>query len=126
LSGKNDANDAAAIWRRAQPQLRFVTVKSCAAGAVGGASAAQGWQEGTHRGPQSLRGLLAEFGRSIPTARQPSLERARLADETLAGAAARGGAAARTFARNEAHLPTATARSPRMSATIRARSGRHA
>ena len=81
LSGKNDANDAAAICAAVrQPQLRFVTVKSArAAGAAGGASAAPGLAGRTHCGHQSpawaagrvRSGLSEQCARSIGRERAP-------------------------------------------------------
>ena len=55
LSGKNDANDAAAICAAVrQPQLRFVTVKSAEQQArLVVHRLRQGWQEDAHRGHQS-------------------------------------------------------------------------
>jgi transposase len=68
LSGKNDANDAAAICAAVrQPQLRFVTVKSAEQQArLVVHRLRQGWQEERTAGLNRLRGLLAEFGRIYP------------------------------------------------------------
>jgi len=65
LSGKNDANDAAAICAAVrQPQLRFVAVKSADQQArLVVHRLRQGWQEERTAGLNRLRGLLAEFGR---------------------------------------------------------------
>jgi transposase len=65
LSGKNDANDAAAICVAVrQPQLRFVTVKSAEQQArLVVHRLRRGWQEERTAGLNRLRGLLAEFGR---------------------------------------------------------------
>ena len=87
LSGKNDANDAAAICAAVrQPQLRFVAVKSADQQArLVVHRLRQGWQEERTAGLNRLRGLLAEFGRVYPNSAAAALAGARsaLADETL-------------------------------------------
>lgn len=94
LSGKNDANDAAAICAAVrQPQLRFVTVKSVEQQArLVVHRLRQGWQEERTAGLNRLRGLLAEFGRvyANSAAAIVSGARAALADETLPAALRRG------------------------------------
>ena len=94
LSGKNDANDAAAICAAVrQPQLRFVTVKSAEQQArLVVHRLRQGWQEERTAGINRLRGLLAEFGRVYPNSAAAALAgaRAALADETLPPALRRG------------------------------------
>jgi transposase len=94
LSGKNDANDAAAIRAAVrQPQLRFVTVKSAAQQArLVVHRLRQGWQQERTAGLNRLRGLLAEFGRVYPNRAGAALRgaRAALADETLPAALRRG------------------------------------
>jgi transposase len=90
LSGKNDANDAAAICAAVrQPQLRFVAVKSADQQArLVVHRLRQGWQEERTAGLNRLRGLLAEFGRVYPNSAAAALAgaRATLADETLPAA----------------------------------------
>ena len=90
LSGKNDANDAAAICAAVrQPQLRFVAVKSAEQQArLVVHRLRQGWQEERTAGLNRLRGLLAEFGRVYPNSAAAALTgaRAALADETLPAA----------------------------------------
>lgn len=90
LSGKNDANDAAAICVAArQPHLRFVTVKSAEQQArLVVHRLRQGWQEERTAGLNRLRGLLAEFGRVYANSVAAILSgaRAALADETLPAA----------------------------------------
>jgi len=87
LSGKNDANDAAAICAAVrQPQLRFVAVKSADQQArLVVHRLRQGWQEERTAGLNRLRGLLAEFGRVYPNSATAALAGARsaLVDETL-------------------------------------------
>ena len=87
LSGKNDANDAAAICAAVrQPQLRFVAVKSADQQArLVVHRLRQGWQEERTAGLNRLRGLLAEFGRVYPNSAAAALSGARsaLADEAL-------------------------------------------
>jgi transposase len=94
LSGKNDANDAAAICAAVrQPQLRFVTVKSAAQQArLGVHRLRQGWQEARTAGLNRLRGLLMEFGRVYANSATAAVAgaRAALADETLPPALRRG------------------------------------
>jgi transposase len=87
LSGKNDANDAAAICAAVrQPQLRFVTVKSAEQQArLVVHRLRQGWQQERTAGINRLRGLLAEFGRVYANSAAAGLAgaRAALAEETL-------------------------------------------
>jgi len=94
LSGKNDANDAAAICAAVrQPQLRFVAVKSAEQQArLVVHRLRQGWQEERTAGLNRLRGLLAEFGRVYPNSAVAALAgaRAALADETLPAALRQG------------------------------------
>jgi transposase len=94
LSGKNDANDAAAICAAVrQPQLRFVTVKSAEQQArLVVHRLRQGWQEERTAGLNRLRGLLAEFGRVYANSAAAILScaRAALTDETLPAALRRG------------------------------------
>lgn len=94
LSGKNDANDAAAICAAVrQPQLRFVIVKSAEQQArLVVHRLRQGWQEERTAGLNRLRGLLAEFGCVYPNSAAAALAGARvaLADETLPPALRRG------------------------------------
>jgi transposase len=94
LSGKNDANDAAAICAAVrQPQLRFVTVKSAEQQArLVVHRLRQGWQEERTAGINRLRGLLSEFGRVYPNGAGAAVAgaRAALADETLPPALRRG------------------------------------
>ena len=94
LSGKNDANDAAAICAAVrQPQLRFVAVKSVEQQArLVVHRLRQGWQEERTAGLNRLRGLLAEFGRLYPNSAAAALAGARtaLADETLPSALRQG------------------------------------
>ena len=94
LSGKNDANDAAAICAAVrQPQLRFVAVKSAEQQArLVVHRLRQGWQEERTAGLNRLRGLLAEFGRVYPNSAAAGLAgaRAALADETLPAALRQG------------------------------------
>jgi transposase len=94
LSGKNDANDAAAICAAVrQPQMRFVTVKSSAQQArLVVHRLRQGWQEERTAGINRLRGLLAEFGRVYPNSANAALAgaRAALGDEALPAALRRG------------------------------------
>ena len=75
LSGKNDANDAAAICAAVrQPQLRFVAVKSADQQArLVVHRLRQGWQEERTAGLNRLRGLLAEFGRVYPNSAAAAL-----------------------------------------------------
>jgi len=102
LSGKNDANDAAAICAAVrQPQLRFVTVKSAEQQArLVVHRLRQGWQEERTAGLNRLRGLLGEFGRVYANSAAAILTgaRAALPDETLPAALRRG------LARQLAHL----------------------
>jgi transposase len=90
LSGKNDANDAAAICAAVrQPQLRFVAVKSAEQQArLVVHRLRQCWQEERTAGLNRLRGLLAEFGRVYPNSAAAALTgaRAALADVTLPAA----------------------------------------
>ena len=94
LSGKNDANDAAAVCVAVrQPQLRFVTVKSAEQQArLVVHRLRQGWQEERTAGLNRLRGLLAEFGRVYANSAAAILSgaRAALPDETLPAALRRG------------------------------------
>ena len=94
LSGKNDANDAAAVCVAVrQPQLRFVTVKSAEQQArLVVHRLRQGWQEQRTAGLNRLRGLLAEFGRVYANSAAAILSgaRAALPDETLPAALRRG------------------------------------
>ncbi len=94
LSGKNDANDAAAICAAVrQPQLRFVAVKSAEQQArLVVHRLRQGWQEERTAGLNRLRGLLAEFGRVYPNSAAAALAGARsaLADEMLPAALRHG------------------------------------
>lgn len=94
MSGKNDANDAAAICAAVrQPQLRFVAVKSAEQQAhLVVHRLRQGWQEERTAGINRLRGLLAEFGRVYPNSAAAALAgaRAALADETLSATLRRG------------------------------------
>ena len=94
LSGKNDANDAAAICTAVrQPQLRFVTVKSTEQQArLVVHRLRQGWQEERTAGLNRVRGLLAEFGRVYANRAAAILSgaRAALADETLPAALRHG------------------------------------
>jgi transposase len=109
LSGKNDANDAAAICAAVrQPQLRFVAVKSADQQArLVVHRLRQGWQEERTAGLNRLRGLLAEFGRVYPNSAAAALAgaRAALADETLPAALRHGVARQLEHLRElEAHL----------------------
>jgi transposase len=109
LSGKNDANDAAAICAAVrQPQLRFVAVKSVEQQArLVVHRLRQGWQEERTAGLNRLRGLLAEFGRVYPNSAAAALAgaRAALADETLPAALRQGVAQQLEHLRQlEAHL----------------------
>lgn len=94
LSGKNDANDAAAICAAVrQPQMRFVAVKSAEQQArLVVHRLRQGWQAERTAAINRLRGLLAEFGRVYPNSATAALAGARsaLADETLPTALRRG------------------------------------
>ena len=94
LSGKNDANDAAAICTAVrQPQLHFVTVKSAEQQArLVVHRLRQGWQEERTAGLNRLRGLLAEFGRVYPNSAAAAVAGARdaLTDQTLPSALHRG------------------------------------
>jgi transposase len=87
LSGKNDANDAAAICAAArQPQMRFVTIKSAEQQArLAVHRLRQGLQEERTAALNRMRGLLAEFGRVYPNSASAALAgaRAAVADETL-------------------------------------------
>lgn len=87
LSGKNDANDAAAICAAVrQPQMRFVTMKSVEQQArLAVHRLRQGLQEERTAALNRLRGLLAEFGRVYANSATAALAGARgaLADETL-------------------------------------------
>jgi transposase len=87
LSGKNDANDAAAICAAVrQPQLRFVAVKNAEQQArLVVHRLRQGLQEERTAGLNRLRGLLAEFGRVYPNSAAAAVAgaRAALADATL-------------------------------------------
>jgi len=87
MSGKNDANDAAAICAAVrQPQMRFVTIKSAEQQArLSVHRLRQGLQEERTAGLNRLRGLLAEFGRVYANSASAALAgaRAALADETL-------------------------------------------
>ena len=87
LSGKNDANDAAAICAAVrQPQMRFVTMKSAEQQArLAVHRVRQGLQEERTAALNRLRGLLAEFGRVYANSAPAALAGARdaLADETL-------------------------------------------
>jgi transposase len=90
LSGKNDANDAAAICAAVrQPQMRFVTCKTAEQQArLAVHRLRQGLQEERTSGLNRLRGLLAEFGRVYPNSAHAALcgARAALADERLPAA----------------------------------------
>lgn len=90
LSGKNDANDAAAICVAVrQPQLRFVTIKSAEQQArLVVHRLRQGWQEERTAGLNRLRGLLVEFGCVYGTSPTAILAGARtaLTDDTLPAA----------------------------------------
>ncbi len=90
LSGKNDANDAAAICAAArQPQMRFVTMKSVEQQArLAVHRVRQGLQEERTAALNRLRGLLAEFGRVYANSAAAALAGARgaLTDERLPGA----------------------------------------
>lgn len=101
-TGKNDANDAAAICAAVRhPQLRFVAVKSAEQQArLVVPRLRQGWQEERTAGLNRLRGLLTEFGRVYPNSAAAALAGARsaLADETLPAALRHG------VARQLAHL----------------------
>jgi transposase len=94
LSGKNDANDAAAICAAVrQPQLRFVAVKTADQQArLVVHRLRQGWQEERTAGLNRLRGLLAEFGRVYANSATAILSgaRAALSEETLPAALRRG------------------------------------
>ena len=94
LSGKNDANDAAAICAAVrQPQMRFVAVKSTAQQArLVVHRLRQGWQAERTAGLNRRRGLLAEFGQVYANSAAAILAGARcaLADETLPAALRRG------------------------------------
>jgi transposase len=94
LSGKNAANDAAAICAAVrQPQLRFVTVKSAEQQArLVVHRLRQGWQEERTAGLNRVRGLLAEFGRVYANSAAAILSGARavLPDETLPAALRHG------------------------------------
>src|SRR5215831_5147879 len=81
LSGKNDANDAAAICAAVrQPQLRFVAVKTADQQArLVVHRLRQGWQEERTAGLNRLRGLLAEFGRVYANSATAILSGARAA-----------------------------------------------
>jgi len=87
LSGKNDANDAAAICAAVrQPQMRFVTVKTTEQQArLAVHRLRQGLQEERTAALNRLRGLLAEFGCVYPNSASAALAgaRAALADEAL-------------------------------------------
>jgi transposase len=87
MSGKNDANDAAAICAAVrQPQMRFVTIKSVEQQArLAVHRLRQGLQEERTAALNRLRGLLAEFGRVHPNSASAALAggRAALADERL-------------------------------------------
>ncbi|MGH3055243.1 MAG: IS110 family transposase, partial [Gaiellaceae bacterium] len=87
LSGKNDANDAAAICAAVrQPQMRFVTMKTTEQQArLAVHRLRQGLQEERTAGLNRLRGLLAEFGCVYPNSAAAALAgaRAALTDETL-------------------------------------------
>jgi len=102
LSGKNDANDAAAICAAVrQPQLRFVAVKSAEQQArLVVHRLRQGWQEERTAGLNRLRGLPAEFGWIYPNSAAAALAgaRAALADETLP-AAVNGARSTRSLSR---------------------------
>jgi transposase len=125
LSGKNDANDAAAICAAVrQPQMRFVTLKSAEQQArLVVHRLRQGWQEERTAGLNRLRGLLAEFGRVYPNSASAALNgtRAALADETLPAALRRGLARAlEHLRRSNCNWPSATRKLPATCATIRA------
>ena len=94
LSGKNDANDAAAICVAVrQPHLRFVSVKSAEQQArLVVHRLRQGWQEERTAGLNRLRGLLAEFGRIYANSAAAILSgaRAALGEETLPATLRRG------------------------------------
>lgn len=109
LSGKNDANDAAAICAAVrQPQLRFVAVKSAEQQArLVVHRLRQGWQEERTAAINRLRGSLAEFGRVFANSAAAALAggRAALADETLPAGLRQGVARQLTPLRElEAHL----------------------
>jgi transposase len=72
LSGKNDANDAAAICAAVrQPQLRFVTVKSAEQQArLVVHRLRQGWQEERTAGLNRLRGLTRRVRANLPEQRR--------------------------------------------------------
>ena len=90
LSGKNDANDAAAICAAVrQPQMRFVTIKTVEQQArLAVHRLRQGLQEERTAALNRLRGLLAEFGRVYPNSARAALSgaRAALADDGLPAA----------------------------------------
>jgi transposase len=90
LSGKNDANDAAAICAAVrQPQMRFVTIKSADQQArLTVHRLRQGLQEERTAALNRLRGLLAEFGRVYPNSAKAAIAGARdsLADDALPAA----------------------------------------
>lgn len=124
VSGKNDANDAAAICAAVrQPQLRFVTVKSAEQQArLVVHRLRQGWQEERTAGLNRLRGLLAEFGRVYPNSAAAAVAGARdaLTDPTLPPALHRGGrACSNTCTRSSNRSSPAMPRSRRMCATMR-------
>jgi transposase len=102
LSGKNDANDAAAICAAVrQPQMRFVTVKNAEQQArLVVHRLRQGWQEERTAGLNRLRGLLAEFGRVYANSATAIVAgaRAALTDAELPAALRHG------VARQLAHL----------------------
>jgi transposase len=81
LSGKNDANDAAAICAAVrQPQLRFVAVKSAEQRArLVVHRLRQGWQEERTAGINRLRGLLSGFGRVYANSAEAAFAGARAA-----------------------------------------------
>ncbi len=89
LSGKNDANDAAAICVAVrQPHLHFVTIKSVEQQArLVVHRLRQGWQEERTAGLNRLRGILAEFGLVFAQSAGAILEGARdaLANPALPG-----------------------------------------
>jgi transposase len=131
LSGKNDANDAAAICAAVrQPQLRFVAVKSAEQQArLVVHRLRQGWQEERTAAINRLRGLLAEFGRVFDNSAAAALAggRAALADETLPAALGRAWRGnSRIYENSRRTSPNATGRSPSRLVTIRAQYASHA
>ena len=106
-SGKNDANDAAAICEAAsRPSMRFVPVKTCEQqGVMSLHRVREGFKEERTACINRIRGVLAEFG--LVFGKSPKVLRAVLTDviedaqqrtqrDGAAGAAARARALART------------------------------